>query len=142
MSYVNRQERSVVVKGIASTLSDGTAISGETVDRLGYESAIATLSYEASSGTPTAATASFLIQHGDASNLSDAATFATFETALNIKTAGFKYYNINLSGAKRYIRLVEDTTYTDGTSPKNQLSADIVLFDKNNDPAGSTTIYP
>ena len=42
--------------------------------------------------------------------------------------------------AKRYVRIVEDTTYTDGTTPKNQLCSSIILFDKDVD-SDTTTVY-
>jgi len=140
MSIVNRMGRMTAAKGFPSTLSDGTVITGAVVDRLGYQSALVTFSYEASTGTPTTATASLIIEDGDNSGLSDNATFATFATVKDIKTAGIAQYYVDLSKAKRYVRIVEDTTYTDGTTPKNQLCSSIILFDKDVD-ADTTTVY-
>jgi len=62
------------------------------------------------------------------------------ETAKNIKTAGIAQYLVDLSGANRYLFVVEDTTYADGSSPKNQVSCEVVLFDKDVD-ADVTTVY-
>ncbi len=140
MSIVNRLGYLTAAKALPSTLSDGTLITGAVIDRLGYQSGLLVFSFEAASGTPSAATASLLIEHGDAANLSDAATFATFETAKNISAAGIAQYNIDFTKAKRYVRIKEDTTYTGGTTPANQLAANLILFDK--DVASDTsTVY-
>ncbi|HQM02118.1 MAG TPA: hypothetical protein PLH98_16445 [Ruminococcus flavefaciens] len=140
MSIVNRQGRLTAVKGFPSTLSDGTAITGAVIDRLGYQSALLIFSYEASSGTPTSASAALKVQDDTASDGSTAADYAVLETAKNIKTAGIAQYMIDLSGANRYLKVIEDTTYVDGSSPKNQVSCEIVLFDKDVD-ADTTTVY-
>jgi len=140
MSIVNRQGRLTAAKGFPSTLSDGTAITGAVVDRMGYNSALVIFSYEASSGSPTSASAALKVQDDTASNGSTAADYAILETAKNIKTAGISQYMVDLSGANRYILIVEDTTYVDGSSPKNQLSCEIVLFDKDVD-SDSSTVY-
>jgi len=140
MSIKNSFGHLTAAKALPSTLDDGTAIVGAIIDRLGYQSALLVFSYEASTGTPSAAVTSLIVEDGDNSTLSDAATFATLETAKNIKTAGIAQYNIDLSKAKRYIRFTNDTTYTAGSSPKNQLAADVVLFDKDVD-ADTSTVY-
>ena len=140
MSIVNTLGRLTAAKALPSTLSDGTPIVGAVIDRLGYQSALLIFSNEAASGSPSAAAASLIIEDGDAANLSDAATFATLESAKDIKIAGLAQYSIDLSKAKRYIRVTEDTTYTGGTTPANQLAADVVLFDKDVD-TGPAVVY-
>ncbi len=140
MSIVNRMGRMTAVKGFPSTLSDGTAITGAVIDRLGYNSALLIFSYEASSGTPTTATAALKIQHDTDVAGGTVADYAVLETAKNIKTAGIAQYLVDLSGANRYLFVVEDTTYADGSSPKNQVSCEVVLFDKDVD-ADVTTVY-
>lgn len=140
MSIVNRMGRLTAAKGFPSTLSDGTAITGAVVDRLGYNSALLIFSYEASSGTPDSSAAALKVQDDTAANGGTAADYAVLETAKNIKTAGIAQYEIDLSGANRYILVVEDTTYVAGSSPKNQVSCEIVLFDKDVD-TGPATVY-
>jgi len=140
MSIVNSFGKLTAAKGFPSTLSDGTAITGAVVDRLGYNSALVIFSYEASSGTPTSASAALKMQDDTASDGRTAADYAILETAKNIKTAGIAQYSVDLSGADRYILIVEETTYEDGSSPNNQISCEIVLFDKNVD-ADTSTVY-
>lgn len=140
MSIVNRMGRLTAVKGFPSTLSDGTVITGAVIDRLGYNSALVIFSYEASDGSPSAAAAALKMQDDAASNGGTAADYAVLETAKNIKTAGIAQYYVDLSGANRYILMVEDTTYTAGNSPKNQVSCEVVLFDKDVD-ADTSTVY-
>jgi hypothetical protein len=55
---------------------------------------------------------SAVIQHGDASDLSDAVTFATLEDATGTVIAtgagtftGCKEYDVDLQGAKQYVRI-------------------------------------
>ena len=140
MSIVNRMGRMTAAKGFPSTLSDGTEITGAVIDRLGYNSALLIFSYEASSGTPDSSAAALKVQDDTAANGGTAADYAVLETAKDIKTAGIAQYEIDLSGANRYILVVEDTTYVGGSSPKNQVSCEIVLFDKDVD-TGPATVY-
>lgn len=140
MSIVNRMGRLTAAKGFPSTLSDGTAITGAVIDRLGYNSALVIFSYENSSGSPDAAAAALKMQDDAASDGQTAADYAVLETAKNIKKAGIAQYEVDLSGANRYILIVEDTTYTGGSSPKNQVSCEVVLFDKDVD-TGPATVY-
>ena len=140
MSIVNRMGRMTAAKGFPSTLSDGTAITGAVIDRLGYNSALLIFSYEASSGTPTSASAALKIQDDTDVAGGTAADYAVLETAKNIKAAGIAQYYVDLSGANRYLFVVEDTTYVNGSSPKNQVSCEVVLFDKDVD-ADTSTVY-
>jgi hypothetical protein len=140
MSIVNRMGRMTAAKGFPSTLSDGTAITGAVIDRLGYNSALLIFSYEASSGNPTSASAALKIQDDTDVAGGTVADYAVLETAKNIKAAGIAQYYVDLSGANRYLFVVEDTTYVDGSSPKNQVSCEVVLFDKDVD-ADTTTVH-
>jgi hypothetical protein len=122
--------------------NDGTLINGSIIDRRGYRSGKLVVERAAATGSPSAATLSLIIQHGDASNLSDAATFATLETTLDILLAGLKEYVLNLEGAKSYVRVVYDSTYTAGTAPANIVAAQLVLGDRDVNPAFAETIKP
>ena len=128
----NLLENTLVVEAIEPVNNTGAAITGDTVDRLGYQSAILQYHAAAASGSPDTATTALTVQHGDASNMSDAATFYAVETALDIDAAAVdKAYVLDLSGAKRYIRVTADATYTGGSSPANVQAATWVLGDKN-----------
>lgn len=93
----------------------------------------------AASGTPTAVTAVLKIQDCDTSGGSYT-DFKSLETVLDIKTAVAKQYMINLAGAKRYIKVVFDSTYTAGTTPANVVAAKMVLGDYDVDPKASQTV--
>lgn len=138
-------QREKIMNALAPVLISGsTAINGVIVDRKGYESAVVAVITGATTGTPTGTQLAFIIQHGDASNLSDAATFATLTgigtAAANLTDGGvYAQTGINLATAKRYIRLVTTPTFTDGTSPKVNGAAVFTLGSCNvNPPSGVT----
>jgi hypothetical protein len=122
--------------------NDGTLVNGSIIDRRGYRSGKLVFERAVVTGAPSAAALSLIIQHGNESNLSDAATYATLETALDILLAGQKDYLLNLAGAKRYVRVVMDTTYTGGTTPANVVAAQLVLGDRDVNPVAAETVYP
>lgn len=122
--------------------NDGTLINGSIIDRRGYRSGKLVFERAVVTGAPSAAAQSLIVQHGDAANLSDVATFCTLETALDILLAGQKDYLLNLSGAKRYVRVVHDATYTGGTPPGNVVAAQLVLGDRDVNPAVTETVHP
>ena len=81
---------------------------------------------------------SVLLEHGDAANLSDAATFATFEDATGHSVAtsagggtvtGCKRYGVNIGGAKRYVRL-KFTPDLDATSVDTAVVMSVLVFAK------------
>lgn len=119
--------------------NDGTAVTGAAIDRLGAGTGFFLFEAAAASGTPTAVTAAIKITHCDTSG-GTYADFEVLETALNIKTAVAKQYMIDLSGAKRYFKVVVDTTYTDGTTPANIFAGKLILGDYDVDPKASQTV--
>jgi hypothetical protein len=144
MSIVNQfPQRTTTVQVIAPVDNDGTAITGIIIDRLGYQSAKLVVSFAASSGTPTTAAAAISMYSNSASSSSSPTPvlLVALATAQNIKVAGVVEYDIDLSNAKRYIYPTFDSTYVDGTTPKNIVSAVLVLGDKNVQPANSGTVY-
>ena len=145
MSLVNFQaQRSKVVQVIVPVDNDGTAVTSVIVDRLGYDTAKLVVSYAASSGSPTTALSAIKVYSNSASSSSSPTPveLVELETALNIKLAGIKEYDLDLSGAKRYVYATLDTTYADGSSPKNIISAVLELSGKNTGPAvASTEVY-
>jgi len=136
-------QRTKTVQVIAPVDNDGTAVTGIIIDRLGYQSAKLVVSYAASSGTPSAAATAIAVYSNSASSSSSPTPvkLVDLETAKDILTAGVAEYDIDLSNAKRYVYPTLDTTYTAGTSPKNIISAVLVLGDKNVQPANSGTVY-
>lgn len=129
-----------ITTGVEGT-NDGTKLTGTVIDRDGYQSAIVAVVYSAAT---SGADSKCAVVIEDASEVGFNVTNATFDTlaaALDIHSAGLSYYYIDLAGANRYIRVTLDTTYGDGSSPKNAITAVVILGDKNVGPAGSTTIF-
>ena len=144
MSIVNQfPQRTKSVQALAPVDLDGTATNGIVIDRLGYQSAKLVVSFAASSGTPTSSALALDFYSNSASSTSSPTPvkLVALETAKDIKAAGVAEYDIDLSNAKRYVYAAFDITYVDGTSPKNIISAVLVLGDKSTQPANSGTVY-
>lgn len=116
-----------VVAGIPPTNDDGTAaINGAAIDRLGFQSAVLQVANGAAAGAPTSYTVDAKLQESaDGStgwtDISGAAI--TQITADNSD----EYVDVNLAGAKRYIRVVATTAFVGGTSPTVPVAATVVL---------------
>lgn len=127
------------------TSTSSSAQNGVAVDRTGYLSAGLVVSAGINPSVPTGVTTAVKVQHSDTTTSGDFVDFATIETfgtASDLSAASVtKYYNVNLRGAKRYIRVVLTNTYTGGTSPSSVQSAVFILGDKNVTPAGAATVY-
>lgn len=121
--------------------NDGTAISGIAIDRLGADTALIIFDAAAASGSPDAAVTSIKLQDCDTTTAGSFDDFLTLESALDIDAAAkHKSYMVKLEGAKRYIRLVVDTTYTAGTTPANVLAANVILGDYDVEPKVAQTV--
>jgi hypothetical protein len=99
----------------AAGAGDNTQVVGVIIDRtlLNYPlSAILALAWKAVLGASATLTLkTVLIEHGDASNLSDAASLATFadvvvatDSGSGSTLRGCQEYKADLAGAKRYVR--------------------------------------
>jgi hypothetical protein len=99
----------------AGGAGDATAVTGVIIDRaaLGWpKSIVAAIPYTATLAQAATLSLAYTFQHGDASNLSDAATYASATTAVvatggtggSTETGTFEV-GINIEGAKRYVRL-------------------------------------
>ena len=144
MSIVNKMPmRTKSVNFITPVENDGTEIKTLVIDRKGFQSLSLTLSWATASGSPTTPVTAFSIWSNTASHVSSPTPIllATLETVLDIKTAAVKQYDIDLSNASRYIFVVYDATYSDGSSPKNVVSCVGSLGDANIQPAFGTTPY-
>lgn len=96
--------------------ADGN-IDSAVVDRLGYDAARVAVGVGAPTGSPTALTASLVIQHGDASDGSDMADFETVAEAASVLAGGVLDGAVNLRTAKRYVRVRSAIAFTGGSSP-------------------------
>ena len=105
------------------------AFKGAAIDRGYNESLVAMVGVGAVSGTPTSFSVAAKLQHsvdatdGNFSDVTDGDL--TSLTAINTNT--FKSFDI--SGCKKYIRLVITPAFVDGSSPKVYLIGSVTLGD-------------
>lgn len=127
-------------------ISGSSAVNGNAIDRLNAQSMNIVLGIGATTGTPTGTQLAVKIQHGDASNLSDAADYATVaslgSTSANFTAADVFAYGINLEGAKRYVRVVVTPTFTSGTAPTVLTAVTAELADRQANAATPAVIQP
>jgi len=123
-------------------LSGSSAVDSGYVDRTGYRAGNVTIQSGAVTGTPDAITVAVYLLHCDTSG-GTYAVFATFETALDLSTAGVrKTYPVNLNGAKQYLEVRATPTFTNGTSPKVFWSSQIMLGDGDIEPTNNVAVLP
>ena len=126
-------------------VSGSTILTGNIIDRKDYQAGLLSLNFGATTGTPTGTQLAVIVQHGDAANLSDSATYVTVAASLGAADANFTAgtelaYDINLEGAKRYVRFAVTPTFTAGTTPKVNLCASLALEDGTSEPSGQSVI--
>ena len=112
-------------RGIAPQDSGAQTITGTGFDRQGYLSALLVAKNGAASGAPTSYTIDAKIQDS-----ADNTTFADLTGASITQITADNTDQtkaIDLSGAKRYIRVVVTVTFVGGTSPKVEVDADVIL---------------
>jgi hypothetical protein len=96
------------------------------IDRLGYDTCLLIASTGAETGSPTGRTLDASLEHSDESGSGFTAftgSDVTQITAVNIT----QVKSIDLSGAKRYIRVVEIATLTAGSTPTIGKSSQVIL---------------
>jgi hypothetical protein len=99
-------------------VDDGAGtLTGGVVDRQGFDAARVGARFEAPSGSPSTATATLVLQHGDESNGSDMADYETLLTATDVSSAVLLEAAANLRGTKRYVRVKSVLAFTGGSSP-------------------------
>lgn len=127
------------VVGIVSQSTAAAAVNGAAIDRTGLSGAgngyflSATLHAQtgAATGTPTTTAVTYKIQDsvdttsGDFADSVDAQGNALAMTALAASTDG--RLDFDLSGLKRYIRVVATAAFTGGSSPAVQIAASVIL---------------
>lgn len=106
--------------------SGGSAVNGVVIDRMGFDSLVATVITGAISGSPTAISMAIKVQHGGASDGSDAAD-VTGATGTITTADSVKEINVNCEALKRYVRVTQTTTFTGGTTPAVLVGATIAL---------------
>jgi len=125
------------------TVGNGT-VTGLAIDRTGYLSGAVVYHAGICPSVPTGFTVSLLITHCDTSGgiYTTFDTIATFGLASDLSAAStIKYFDVNLRGAKQFIKITETFTFTGGASPSQLGSVSLVLGDKNVEPVSGTTVY-
>ena len=144
--YSHFIEKTNAVTGLLPVITVGNgAVAGVAVDRLGYLSCGLLYTAGICPSVPTGFTVAMKIQHSDTTTSGDFVDFATIETfgtAADLSAASVTtYWDVNLRGAKRYIRAVQTLTFTGGSSPSQLAAIAVVLGDKSVDPAGNAVVY-
>ena len=127
-----------VVTGVAMKPadSDGTAIVGEIIDRLGFESAVFTALFGDITGSPDPTVVPITFFHGDDSDMGDEVEVTAYAVTVTDPAAAAKQeLNINLVPLKRYVRMKADPAFTGGSSPKLEIAGAYTLGQKKYGPA-------
>ncbi len=127
------------------TISTAT-VKGVAVDRLGYLSACLAYIAGINPSVPTGFTVATTVQHSDTTTDGDfvdfITTIPTFGTASTLAAASVaKYWDLDLTGAKQYIRSVTVITFTGGSSPSSIWAEFFILGDKNMESVGNAVVY-
>jgi hypothetical protein len=143
--YNNFTEKVTAVSAILPviTAGDGT-VTSVAIDRAGYLSGAVVYHAGICPSVPTGFTVALAVTHCDTSGgtYTNFATIATFGAADDLSAAStIKYFDVNLRGAKRYIKITETFDFTGGSSPSQLGSVSVVLGDAKSEPVGSTTVY-
>jgi hypothetical protein len=111
----------------ALAVQDATAgaIPGPGIDRSGFDSCVLHVAVGTASGTPDSfSVAGKLQESDDNSAFSDIAGASIAAIATDASEA---HVNVNLAGCKQYVRAVVTPAFVNGTSPKIEVAATIVL---------------
>lgn len=108
---------------IAQSASAG-AINGPSIDRTGFFSCVLHGVAGAATGSPSAQSVIYKLQHSD-----DESTWEDFGDAADALTAdnGQVELDVDLSGAKRYVRCVATVALTGGSSPTLPVAGTLAL---------------
>ncbi len=131
--------------GTPAIASAAATVNGTGIDREGHQSCVLLAQGGAATGAPTAQTANFKIQDSDAVG----GTYADYTTpqsgqvgsaaaaAIVEQTADdfLVKLDVNLAGAKQFIRVVSVVTLTAGTSPLWPISSAVLFGPKDELPA-------
>lgn len=144
--FSNFLEKTQAVKQILPVITVGNGtVKGVGYDRTGYLSAAVVYSAGICPSVPTGFTVVLKVQDSTEDvdgSYADFATIATFGTASDLSAASVvKHFDVNLRGAKQWVRITETLTFTGGSSPSQLGCVNLILGDKNVEPVGSTTVY-
>jgi len=127
-----------IVKGVLvpqDVSTDDTYVNGVIVDRIGYDSALAVaglaVTTGSGSGSPTV-TFNVQVEHGDESDLSDAAELKSYDEELDVAVDGDHTSQVglpvSLETAKRYVRVNVKQTKAGTTTVSAALGGAHLVF--------------
>lgn len=114
------------VVGVKPTDDTGTVINGASIDRTGFESCVLHVAAGAVAGGPSAQTLDAKLQDSDTSG----GTFVDITGAAITQIAaddGAERVDVDLSGVKAFIRVVQTMVLTGGASPAWPVKSDVIL---------------
>lgn len=117
----------------AAAKSDG-AVNGTGIDRMpkgdtGFLSAKLIVNNGATSGTPTSFTNTCKVQDSaDNSAWADLVPTSGSASVVNATASSVAEVNVDLSNARKYVRVVETIAFVGGTAPTLLANATLVLF--------------
>jgi len=120
-------ESTKVLAGLNPVALAAGSVNGLVIDRLGFEDAKVHLKVGAATGSPTAQGVSLKMQAGDASDGSDMADVSGDTIAALTTDNAEGNLNVDLSGYKRYLRVVATVTFTGGTTPAIPVAVTVAL---------------
>lgn len=117
--------------GVAPIFSAAATINGPAIDRLGYGSCVLAVQTGLDTGTPTTRSVIAKVQHSDdgSTNWTDLAVpvGGSFATSAITAVSSVAEVDVNLAGAKRYIRSVVTVAFTGGSSPTVGVASVVTL---------------
>ena len=108
---------------------EGAAIDGYTINRKGCSSGVFSVQVGDASGTPTRFGITFKVQHksGEESWADASGQTKTFSGETSVTTNQQYMIASDFRALGRYVKLVGTPTFTDGSSPKIQIAATVVV---------------
>ena len=115
-----------VVTGVAPQASAAGAVNGSAIERVGFDSCVLHVRAGNATGTPTALTLDAKLQ--DSADGSSGWADITGAAITQIAAAsGEAHVDVNLRGAKKYIRVVQTVAFTGGTTPTLNHTSTVTL---------------
>lgn len=124
------------------SLSGTTAASTSNIARAGFQSAIVLVENAAASGSPSAATLTLSFVDGATTSPATAVTLESAPTAIDVTSAGYNMYQVDISGFNTNFKAVVTPAFTGGSSPAVNASCVVLLTDAAVDPASGTGVVP
>lgn len=114
------------VMAVVPQEADAGAVDGVAIDRQGFLSCVVFHGCGEASGLPEAQKVSIKVQHADTAD----GTYADYATLSDLDLEADKASGratVDLTMAKRYIRVVQTVAFTSGSTPKIPVFATVIL---------------